>query len=103
MFKEGYDLGTGAAIERGREKALDMIQFLMVQKGMTSYVRGRALNFLNFFNRVKERDFDGLKDMFTNDTQGAKNALEKIMREAQNYRNFVLKKSGLNDLSILNL
>jgi len=89
FFANGAELGVGSAIERGREKVLDMIEFLMIQKGMTSYVRGRALNFLNFFNRIKDRDFDGLKDMFTNDTQGAKKALEKIMRDAKSYRNLL--------------
>ena len=88
-FKNGTDLGTGAAIERGREKALDMIEFLMIQKGMTSYVRGRGLNFLNFFNRLKDRDVEGIKDMFTSDTASAKKALERIMRESKQYRNLL--------------
>ena len=32
IFKYGKELGTGAGIERAKEKALDMIQFLLAQK-----------------------------------------------------------------------
>lgn len=44
--------GGSGSIQRAQEQILDRVEFLMAQKGMTSYVRGRALNMLNLWNRV---------------------------------------------------
>jgi hypothetical protein len=45
---QGMRLTEGTpAIERAQEQILDRVEFLMAQKGMTSYSRGRALNMLN--------------------------------------------------------
>ena len=40
-----------SAISRAQEQVLDRIEFLMQVKGQTSYVRGRALNMLNLWDR----------------------------------------------------
>lgn len=50
---QGMRLTEGSgSIQRAQEQILDRVEFLMAQKGMTSYVRGRALNMLNLWNRV---------------------------------------------------
>lgn len=51
---QGMRLMEGtAAVERAQEQILDRLEFLMARKGITSYTRGRALNMLNLWNRVK--------------------------------------------------
>lgn len=51
---QGMRLMEGtSAVERAQEQILDRLEFLMTQKGITSYARGRALNMLNLWNRVK--------------------------------------------------
>jgi len=42
------------AVSRAQEQILDRLEFLMAQKGMTSYTRGRALNMLNLWNRLTD-------------------------------------------------
>ena len=50
---QGVRLMDGtAAVDRAQEQILDRLEFLMAQKGMTSYSRGRALNMLNLWNRL---------------------------------------------------
>lgn len=50
---QGVRLADGnAAVGRAQEMILDRVEFLMAQKGMTSYARGRALNMLNLWNRM---------------------------------------------------
>ena len=52
------------AVSRAQEEILDRIEFLMVAKGQTSYVRGRALNMTNIWNRAKNWSKDQYKQMF---------------------------------------
>ena len=40
------------AVERAQEQILDRVEFLLAQKGITSYIRGRALNMLNLWDRM---------------------------------------------------
>jgi len=54
--------GTGAVM-RAQEEILDRIEFLMTAKGQTSYVRGRALNMTNIWNRTKNWTKDKFKQM----------------------------------------
>ena len=42
------------AVSRAQEQILDRLEFLMAQKGMTSYTRGRALNMLNVWDRLTD-------------------------------------------------
>ena len=50
---EGARLMEGtAAMEYAQGQILDRLQYLMQMKGTTSYVRGRALNMLNLWQRV---------------------------------------------------
>jgi hypothetical protein len=42
------------AVSRAQEQVLDRLEFLLAQKGMTSYTRGRALNMLNLWNRLTD-------------------------------------------------
>jgi len=44
-----------SVIARSQERALDMLKYLMVQRGFDSYVKGRALNQLNIWNRVQNK------------------------------------------------
>jgi hypothetical protein len=42
-----------ASIERAQEQILDIMEFLTVEKGVSSYMRGRGLANIGFWNRVK--------------------------------------------------
>ena len=49
---EGARLMDGtAAIERAQEQILDRLEFLMVEKGLSSYLKGSALNYLKLWDR----------------------------------------------------
>ena len=52
------------AVGRAQEEILDRIEFLMTAKAQTSYVRGRALNMTNIWNRAKNWSKDQYKQMF---------------------------------------
>ena len=55
---EGARLMNGtAAVQQAQEQVLDRLQYLMNIKGQTSYARGRALNMINLWNRMKKLDF----------------------------------------------
>jgi hypothetical protein len=55
---EGARLMNGtAAVQNAQEQILDRLQYLMNIKGQTSYARGRALNMINLWNRMKKLDF----------------------------------------------
>ena len=55
---EGARLMDGtAAVQQAQEQVLDRLQYLMNIKGQTSYARGRALNMINLWNRMKKMDF----------------------------------------------
>jgi hypothetical protein len=55
-MSQGMRLMDGtAAVERAQEQILDRLEYLMAQKGMTSYARGRALNMLNLWNRLTDK------------------------------------------------
>ena len=59
---QGMRLTEGTpAIARAQEQILDRVEFLMAQKGMTSYSRGRALNMLNLWNRMTKSGSDAMK------------------------------------------
>ena len=53
---QGMRLTKGSSsMQRAQEQILDRVEFLMAQKGQTSYIRGRALNQLNLWNRLTMR------------------------------------------------
>ena len=55
-MSQGMRLMDGtAAVDRAQEQILDRLEYLMAQKGMTSYARGRALNMLNLWNRLTDK------------------------------------------------
>ncbi len=61
---EGARLVDGSrAMVRAQEEILDRIEFLMTAKAQTSYVRGRALNMTNVWNRTKNWTKDKFKQM----------------------------------------
>lgn len=88
---QGMRLMEGtAAISRAQEQILDRVEFLMAQKGMTSYVRGRALNQLNLWNRMTAKGskaFDQaeakrLENLIKNEKNGTLQAMERIKQES---------------------
>ena len=87
---QGMRLTDGAgSISRAQEQILDRVEFLMAQKGMTSYVRGRSLNMLNIWNRLTTQGsqaFDNAtKKRLENLVKGEKNktlaTMERIKQE----------------------
>lgn len=80
------------AIERAQEQILDRIEFLMAQKGMTSYIRGRALNMTNVWNRLTRQgdeafelaEFKRVEKAIKNEKNPTLAALERIKQDASN-------------------
>jgi len=87
---EGMRLTDGSgSIQRAQEQILDRVEFLMAQKGMTSYVRGRSLNMLNLWNRMTTQGSqaydNATKKRIENLIKGEKNktlaTMERIKQE----------------------
>tara|TARA_R100001015_G_scaffold18725_2_gene12656 strand:- start:1214 stop:5104 length:3891 start_codon:yes stop_codon:yes gene_type:complete len=90
-MSQGVRLADGnAAVGRAQEMVLDRVEFLMAQKAMTSYVRGRALNQLNLWDRMTlkgTKAFDKAEaKRLTNLIKDEKNttlaAMERMKQEA---------------------
>jgi hypothetical protein len=89
---QGVRLMDGtAAVERAEEQILDRLEFLMAQKGMTSYSRGRALNMLNLWNRLTAKGSDAadaayatrVNNAIKNEENATLQAIEKIKADAK--------------------
>jgi len=87
---QGMRLTEGSgSIQRAQEQILDRVEFLMAQKGMTSYVRGRSLNMLNIWNRMTTQGSqaydNAAKKRLENLVKGEKNktlaTMERIKQE----------------------
>jgi hypothetical protein len=85
-MSKGMRLMDGtAAVERAQEQILDRLEYLMAQKGMTSYARGRALNMLNLWNRLTDKGSEAYgkgmlaraRTMLSNGDMSAEAYLEK--------------------------
>ena len=89
---QGMRLTEGTpSIIRAQEQILDRVEFLMAQKGMTSYTRGRALNMINFWNRMTKKGSDAynmadakrMKNLIKNEKNKTLAAMERIKQESQ--------------------
>ena len=89
---QGMRLTEGtAAIDRAQEQILDRVEFLMAQKGMTSYVRGKALNQLNFWDRMTAKgskaydlaETKRLENLIKDEKNGTLKAMERIKQESK--------------------
>ena len=85
---EGARLMNGtAAVQQAQEQVLDRLQYLMNIKGQTSYARGRALNMLNLWNRMKKLDFSnhgGKKKVMENAMAFVKENSEETLANLKN-------------------
>ena len=80
-----------AAVDRAQEQILDRLEYLMAQKGMTSYSRGRALNMLNLWNRMTTKGSDAanaayatrVQNSIKNEKNATLKAIERIKAEAK--------------------
>lgn len=82
---QGMRLMDGtSAVERAQEQILDRLEFLMTQKGVTSYARGRALNMLNLWNRVKS-GFSGQSatEMIQQERNETLRAIQRIAQDSK--------------------
>ena len=83
---EGARLMTNTPAEiRAQEQILDRLQYLMQIKGTTSYTRGRALNQLNLWNRLKKGAMSkkALEAAVKNEKNETLKALARIQLESQ--------------------
>jgi hypothetical protein len=89
---QGMRLTEGTpAIERAQEQILDRVEFLMAQKGMTSYSRGRALNMLNLWNRMTKKGSEAfnmaeatrMQNLIKNEKNQTLAAIERIKQDAK--------------------
>ena len=80
-----------AAIDRAQEQILDRVEFLMAQQGMAKYVRGRALNMTNMWNRMTVKGSDAfnlaeakrLENLIKDEKNGTLKAMERIKQESK--------------------
>ena len=82
---QGMRLMEGtAAVDRAQEQILDRLEFLMARKGITSYTRGRALNMLNLWNRVKT-GFSGksAEQLIKDEKTATLKAIQRIATESK--------------------
>ena len=70
-------------IQRAQEQILDRLEYLMVEKGLASYIRGSSLNYLNTWKRmwsvIKNRDPKKLKDLADKAREQTEDALGNII------------------------
>ena len=80
--------GSGSMV-RAQEQILDRVEFLMAQKAQTSYIRGRALNQLNLWNRMTRmgsKAYDGayakrMENLIKNEKNSTLRTIERIKQE----------------------
>jgi hypothetical protein len=91
-MSQGVRLMDGtAAVDRAQEQILDRLEFLMAQKGMTSYSRGRALNMLNLWNRLTVKGSEAadagyatkIQNAIKNEENSTLQAIERIKADAK--------------------
>lgn len=81
---EGARIMDGtAAIERAQEQILDRLEYLVVEKGLNSYLKGSALNYLNLWKRLS----------YMNDPAALQDAAEKAKIAAEGTMNDVVPKA----------
>ena len=96
--------GGSGSIQRAQEQILDRVEFLMAQKGMTSYVRGRALNMLNLWNRATvkgSKAYDKatakrVENLISGESNKTLAAIETFAREARNTTDVLRKLKSTN-------
>ena len=79
-----------AALNRAQEMVLERVEFLMAQKGMTSYARGRALNMLNLWDRMTAKgskafnkaESTRITNLIKNEKNPTLQAMERIRQES---------------------
>jgi hypothetical protein len=82
-----YMEGT-AAIERAQEQILDRMEYLMVEKGLASYVRGAGLNNINIWKRMRYlNDPKKMLDVANDAREQTEDALSRIIPRAKNTAN----------------
>ena len=54
MAESARLMAGSSAVERAQEQILDRLEFLMTVNGQSRYTRGRALNMVNFWNRMTQ-------------------------------------------------
>ena len=82
-----YMEGT-AAIERAQEQILDRMEYLMVEKGLASYVRGSGLNNINLWKKLRYlNDPKKLLEVAKDARESTEDALSRIIPRAKNTAN----------------
>ena len=82
-----YMEGT-AAIERAQEQILDRMEYLMVEKGLASYVRGTGLNNINIWKRMRYlNDPKKMLEVANDAREQTEDALSRIIPRAKNTAN----------------
>jgi len=89
---EGMRLSYGSgSIQRAQEQILDRVEFLMGQKGMTSYVRGRALRLTDVWSRLTRTASQSFDDKYkgkiiasiNSEKNSTLDAIDAIMKESK--------------------
>lgn len=88
-LSEGARLMEGtAAIERAQEQILDRMEYLMVEKGIASYIRGSGLNNIKIWQRLRyANDPKKMAEVAENARAQTQDAMANIIPRAKNTAN----------------
>ena len=79
-----YMEGADDAVARAQEQILDRMEYLLVEKGITSYNRGAGLANMNLFNRFRNaRNPEAMKDVAENARARTEDALADLISRAK--------------------
>ena len=96
---EGMRLTAGSgSIQRAQEQVIERVRFLMNQKGMTSFSRGRALSLLDVWNKIFRTGAQKVDDKYKvqiaaslqNEGNSTLTAIDAIMKETDETINTLL-------------
>jgi len=79
-----YMEGADDAVSRAQEQILDRMEYLLVEKGITSYHRGAGLSNINLFNRFRmARNPGAMQEIAENARAKTEDALSDLMQRAK--------------------
>lgn len=87
MAEGARHMDETSAVERAQEQILDRVEYLLVEKGLASYVRGASLNFLNTWQRLKYiNDPKKAQEVANAARESTEDSLGNILKRSKSYR-----------------
>lgn len=87
MAEGARHLDDTAAVERAQEQILDRVEYLLVEKGLASYVRGASLNYLNTWQRLRYiNDPKKAQELADAARESTEDSLGNLLKRSKSYR-----------------